>query len=228
MTLQVNDLDRREAAPVAQLVDTSDNLAQLYRTHGKRFLDVALVILSLPFVLPLVGVLALLVALDGHNPFYTQNRVGRHGRIFRIYKLRTMVPNAKASLKDYLAKNSAARAEWEATQKLRNDPRITPLGRFLRNTSVDELPQLLNVLKGDMSLIGPRPMMIEQMPLYPDRTYYQMRPGVSGLWQVSDRNDTTFAERAIYDSSYNRQLSLWTDIKIIAKTFTVVLRGTGC
>lgn len=228
MTLQVNDLDRREAAPVAQLADAGDNLAQLYRSHGKRVLDVALVLLSLPFVLPVVAVLALLIALDGNNPFYTQNRVGRGGRIFKIYKLRTMVPNAKASLKDYLAKNSAARAEWEANQKLRNDPRITTLGKILRNTSMDELPQLLNVLKGDMSLIGPRPMMIEQMPLYPDRTYYQMRPGVSGLWQVSDRNDTTFAERAVYDADYNRRLSLWTDIKIIAKTFAVVLRGTGC
>ncbi len=228
MTLQVNDLDRRDAAPVAQFADVNDGISQLYRSYGKRALDVALVVLSLPFVLPLIGILALLIALDGHNPFYVQNRVGRHGRIFRIFKLRTMVPNAKASLKDYLAKNSAARAEWDSTQKLRNDPRVTRLGKLLRNTSLDELPQLFNVLRGDMSLIGPRPMMIEQMPLYPDRAYYMLRPGISGSWQVSDRNATTFAERAIYDSAYNADVSLWTDIKIIFRTFAVVLRGTGC
>ncbi len=228
MTLQVNDLDRRDAAPVAQFADVNDGISQLYRSYGKRALDVALVVLSLPFVLPLIGILALLIALDGRNPFYVQNRVGRHGRIFRIFKLRTMVPNAKASLKDYLAKNSAARAEWDSTQKLRNDPRVTRLGKLLRNTSLDELPQLFNVLLGDMSLIGPRPMMIEQMPLYPDRAYYLLRPGISGSWQVSDRNATTFAERAIYDSAYNADVSLWTDVKIIFRTFAVVLRGTGC
>lgn len=229
MTLQVNDLDRRDAAPVAQSFnDVQDGFSKLYRSYGKRALDISLVLLSLPIVVPLIGLLALLVALDGHNPFYVQNRVGRHGRIFRIFKMRSMIPNAKASLNDYLAKNSAARAEWETTQKLRNDPRVTRIGRFLRNTSLDELPQLLNVLRGDMSLIGPRPMMIEQMPLYPDRAYYMMRPGVSGAWQVSDRNSTTFAGRAIFDTKYYQSISLWTDVKILVRTFAVVLRGTGC
>ena len=229
MTIQINDLDRREASPVVGrfTVPTTHN-TQLYRKAGKRALDIALVLLSAPIVFPVILILAALVALDGHNPFYLQNRVGKDGRVFKIFKLRSMVPNAKASLKDILAKNSDARAEWEANQKLRHDPRITRLGRIIRNTSLDELPQLLNVLKGDMSLIGPRPMMIEQIPLYPDNHYYAMRPGISGLWQVTDRNASTFAERATYDAEYHRRLSLWLDITILARTFGVVMRGTGC
>ena len=229
MTLQVNDLDRRDASPVSGTFgETSESSRKLYRWFGKRALDVALVALSLPIVLPLILIMAALVMMDGHNPFYVQNRVGLKGRIFRIYKLRTMVPNAKANLDDYLARNSDAREEWELNQKLRNDPRVTKLGRFLRHSSLDELPQLLNVIKGDMSLIGPRPMMIEQMPIYPGRAYYELRPGISGSWQVSDRNGTTFAARAQYDSKYNRELSLWVDIKILVRTILVVIRGTGC
>ncbi|MAY85462.1 MAG: sugar transferase [Pseudooceanicola sp.] len=229
MTIQINDLDRREAAPVVgRFTVPTEERTQLYRNAGKRSLDIALVLLSAPIVLPVILMLAALVALDGHNPFYLQNRVGKNGRVFKIFKLRSMVPNAKASLKDILAKNSDARAEWEANQKLRHDPRITRLGRIIRNTSLDELPQLLNVLKGDMSLIGPRPMMIEQIPLYPDNCYYAMRPGISGLWQVTDRNASTFAERATYDAEYHRRLSLWLDITILARTFGVVMRGTGC
>ena len=229
MTLQVNDLDRRDAAPVlGSYIEATDGFSKLYRRFGKRIFDVVLVLLAAPFVVPLVLLIALLVSLDGHNPFYVQNRVGRHGRIFRIYKLRTMIPNAKASLSAYLARNSEARQEWEINQKLRHDPRVTRLGQFLRNTSLDELPQLLNVLKGDMSLVGPRPMMIEQMPLYPDQAYYLLRPGISGAWQVSDRNGSSFAARATFDSHYNREMSFWLDLTIIVRTLLVVLRGTGC
>lgn len=229
MTLQVNDLDRREVTHVAgSFGEPSTEQLRLYRNMGKRGFDVALVVLSLPIVLPLIALLALIVAIDGSNPFYTQNRVGRNGRVFRIYKLRTMIPNAKARLDDYLAQNSKARAEWDKNQKLRNDPRVTKLGRFLRNSSLDELPQLINVLKGDMSLIGPRPMMIEQMPIYPGRAYYDLRPGISGSWQVSDRNGSTFAARAKYDTDYHRDLSLWVDIKIMVRTFGAVVRRTGC
>ena len=170
MTLQVNDLDRREVTHIANSFgEQRSEPPKIYRKTGKRAIDVIFVVLSLPIVLPLIALLALVVALDGSNPFYTQNRVGRNGRVFRIYKLRTMIPNAKARLEDYLSQNSAARSEWETNQKLRNDPRVTSLGRFLRNSSLDELPQLINVLKGDMSLIGPRPVMIEQMQIYPGR-----------------------------------------------------------
>lgn len=229
MTLQVNDLDRREVTHVASSFgETRVESAKVYRSLGKRLVDVTLVILALPFVVPVIALLAMIVALDGSNPFYTQNRVGRNGRVFRIYKLRTMIPNAKASLNDYLARNSKARAEWETNQKLQNDPRVTRLGRFLRNSSVDELPQLINVLIGDMSLIGPRPMMIEQMPLYPGSAYFDLRPGISGPWQVSDRNGTTFAARAKFDTEYHHNLSLWVDTKILVRTFGAVIRRTGC
>ncbi|MEX0280712.1 MAG: sugar transferase [Arenibacterium sp.] len=229
MTLQVNDLDRREVTHIASSFgDAPSELPNAYRKSGKRVIDVALVVVSLPIVLPLIALLAMIVALDGSNPFFIQNRVGRNGRVFRIFKLRTMIPNAKAHLEDFLSKDSGARAEWEANQKLRNDPRVTSLGRFLRNSSLDELPQLINVLKGDMSLIGPRPMMIEQMPIYPGRAYYDLRPGISGPWQVSDRNGTTFAARAKFDTDYYRELSLWVDIKILLRTFGAVVRRTGC
>lgn len=232
MTLQVNELDHRDAAPIVspftRVLTQPEPDASPYRNGGKRFFDVALVVLSLPVVLPLILLLACIVALDGHNPFYTQNRVGRNGRIFRLFKLRTMVPNAKASLKDYLAKNQEARMEWETNQKLRHDPRVTRVGQFLRRSSLDELPQLLNVLLGDMSMVGPRPMMIEQMPLYPSMSYYVLRPGITGSWQVSDRNGTTFAARATFDTDYNRQLTLWLDLRILFRTILVVVRGTGC
>ena len=199
-----------------------------YERLFKRLLDVLVVLVTLPFTVPIVLVLAALVALDGKSPFYGQQRIGRAGHTFRMMKIRTMVPNADDLLAAHLAENADARAEWDRTQKLKHDPRITPLGRFLRKTSLDELPQLWNVLRGDMSLIGPRPMMIEQIPLYPDNHYYAMRPGISGLWQVTDRNASTFAERATYDAEYHRRLSLWLDITILARTFGVVMRGTGC
>lgn len=232
MTFQVNDLDHRDAAPVVSpftnVLGLPASSASVYKSGGKRLLDIALVVAMLPVVLPVIMLMAALVALDGHNPFYTQNRVGRYGQIFRIYKLRTMIPNAKASLENYLAANQEAQREWAINQKLRDDPRITRLGQFLRRSSLDELPQLLNVLIGDMSLVGPRPMMIEQTPLYPSMSYYLLRPGVTGPWQVSERNGTAFAARASFDTEYNRSLSLWLDIKILFRTILVVVRGTGC
>ena len=198
-----------------------------YRMHFKRALDVMLVLASAVFVLPLIVVFALLVARDGHSPFYTQMRVGLNGRHFRIWKLRTMVPNAEAALQAYLDHNPALRAEWEATQKLKRDPRVTRVGRFLRKTSLDELPQLWNVLNGTMSLIGPRPMMPQQQSLYPGESYYRLRPGISGFWQVSDRNRCSFRDRAIFDDAYDRQISLATDLLVLLRTVWVVLRGTG-
>src|SRR5690606_30267059 len=126
-----------------------------------------------------------------------------------------------------LATNPEAKAEWELTQKLKNDPRITRFGHFLRKTSLDELPQLWNVLRGDMSIVGPRPMMLEQAQLYPGADYYHLRLGVTGLWQISDRNNSTFAARATFDARYAAELSLKGDISIIARTVGVVLRCTG-
>ena len=199
----------------------------LYRRSGKRVLDVTLVLLAAPFVLLVVAILAAIVSCDGSNPFYTQKRVGMGGRIFRLWKLRSMVPDADARLASHLARNEQARIEWAETQKLRHDPRITAFGRFLRRSSLDELPQLFNVLNGDMSLVGPRPMMVEQQSMYPGTDYFLLKPGLTGLWQVSERNGTTFAARAGYDAEYNRVLSLATDLQTIRQTATVVMRGTG-
>ncbi|MEH6656066.1 sugar transferase, partial [Loktanella salsilacus] len=145
---------------------------QIYNDLGKRVLDVSVVLLSLPFVLIVVGLLAVFVARRGGKPFYTQNRVGRGGRTYKMWKLRSMILDADDQLEHHLTQNSDARVEWDSTQKLKDDPRITKIGRFLRRSSMDELPQLWNVLRGDMSLVGPRPMMPCQADLYPGTAYY--------------------------------------------------------
>lgn len=224
--------DVRTEAAIA-VVDTEAAAAErwtgdLYRNIFKPVLDVLLVVLTLATSIPVILFLAALVAIDGHNPFYTQMRVGRNGKPFRIWKLRTMVPDAERILQSYLASNPAARLEWDATQKLRNDPRVTRVGRLLRKTSLDELPQLINVLNGTMSLVGPRPMLLEQQALYPGRSYYRLRPGITGSWQVSDRNDCNFVDRAPYDDRYDQSLSFRTDLSILVRTVAVVLRRTGC
>lgn len=198
-----------------------------YARFFKRPLDIIAILLAAPIALPVVLILALVILLHGDKPFYTQLRVGRSGRSFRLLKLRTMVEDADARLAIVLAQNDAARAEWELTQKLKDDPRITPVGRFLRKTSLDELPQLWNVLRGDMSIVGPRPMLLEQAQLYPGADYYHLRPGVTGLWQISDRNDSSFAARATFDAQYAATLSLRNDLSILARTVGVVLRCTG-
>lgn len=200
----------------------------VYRRVFKRLIDVAAVLAAVPVVVPVVAALALVVARDGGKPFYVQQRVGRNGRIFRMWKLRSMVSQADQRLEDYLAANPAARAEWDVTQKLRNDPRITRFGTMLRRSSLDELPQLWNVLKGDMSLVGPRPMMPCQRELYPGAAYYRMRPGVTGYWQIADRNRSTFEARAAFDAAYEADVSLATDLRVLGRTVSVVLQGTGC
>ncbi|MRU16105.1 sugar transferase [Roseovarius sp. A21] len=199
-----------------------------YRKHGKRVLDITFVLMTLSITLPVTLVCALALWLEGGQPFYRQKRLGANGKTFSILKLRTMGTNAEQELKNLLAKDEALREEWETTQKLKNDPRITRVGAFLRSTSLDELPQFLNVLKGEMSVVGPRPMMPDQLPLYPDpSSYFALRPGITGAWQVSDRNENSFAHRATIDTGYDSSLSFLEDLKIIAKTVGVVLRRTG-
>ena len=195
---------------------------------GKRLIDLALVAVGGPFFLPLILILVVLIRLDGGPAFYLQPRIGKDGRIFRLWKLRTMVPNAEAALANYLDSNPGARAEWDSTQKLRNDPRLTRIGGFLRRYSLDELPQLWNVVLGDMSLVGPRPMMPSQRLLYPGTAYYDLLPGLTGLWQISERNNCTFADRAAYDNRYAQSISASVDFAILVKTMGVVFRGTGC
>jgi lipopolysaccharide/colanic/teichoic acid biosynthesis glycosyltransferase len=201
----------------------------IYRDHFKRVLDVVLAILLLPFVLPLILALCLAVSLQGGNGLYSQPRIGRGGEVFRFWKIRTMAPNAKALLKAHLEVDSAAAAEWSETQKLRHDPRITRFGAFLRATSLDELPQIFNVLKGDMSFVGPRPFMPEQAELYgEDRAYYDLRPGITGLWQVESRNRGPFQDRIHYDEAYARSISLGGDLAILMRTTAQIFRAEGC
>ena len=200
----------------------------LYRALGKRVLDICLVLLTAPLALLLITISALLLWIEGGNPFYHQDRLGRGGTRFRIYKLRTMVRNADAELENCLEQCPDMRAEWETTQKLKKDPRITPIGAFLRKTSLDELPQLWNVLNGDMSVVGPRPMMPEQLPLYGSaHHYFALRPGITGPWQVSERNENLFTMRVDFDAEYNRSLSLKRDVAVLLQTIGVVLRRTG-
>lgn len=213
--------------PVARRIPKRESRRRFYRNGAKRCLDITLVLLSLPISVPLVLGMMLLVALDGARPLYCQKRLGRGGRVFCMIKIRTMVLGADALLEGHLCKNPEARREWNESQKLKCDPRITRVGCFLRKSSLDELPQLWNVLKGDMSIVGPRPMMVEQRAIYPGEAYFELRPGITGPWQISDRNESSFAERATFDSNYLTSLSLSRDLSILFKTVSVVLRGTG-
>lgn len=199
----------------------------LYRTAGKRILDVALVLSTSVITVPAIAIMALAVVVTGQLPFYVQERVGRNGKTFRMLKLQTMLPNADELLENHLANNPDARAEWDSKQKLMDDPRITPVGLWLRKTSLDELPQLFNVLTGSMSMVGPRPMMLDQKEQYNGSAYYRQRPGMTGLWQVSDRNAGEFTGRVQFDEIYDRTASLKTDLHVLGQTVTVVLRGTG-
>jgi exopolysaccharide production protein ExoY len=198
-----------------------------YRNGVKRVVEALLVLLSSPVTLPLILLMALLVACNGGNPFFIQKRLGRNGRVFRIWKLRSMVVDAERHLTAHLDNDPEARSQWDSTQKLKKDPRITSVGRLLRKTSMDELPQLLNVLNGTMSLVGPRPMMLDQQRMYYGLAYYKVRPGITGLWQISARNESEFVARVRYDEEYYRDLSGWLDLKILVRTVMVVLRGTG-
>lgn len=199
----------------------------IYRNYFKRLFDICMVLSTSIIVVPFIAILAVIVSLDGASPFYWNARVGKAGRTFRMLKLRTMVPNADVMLDAHLSRDAAARLEWDSTQKLKNDPRITRIGRLLRKTSLDELPQLWNVFVGDMSLVGPRPMMPSQRSLYTGLAYYALRPGITGPWQISDRNESAFSKRAEFDSHYDATVSLSSDLQILLGTVAVVFRGTG-
>lgn len=198
-----------------------------YRAGLKRIFDVCAIVVAGPVVIPVLLLLTLIVALGGGNPLYRQRRIGLNGRAYTMWKFRTMVPDADAALAAHLSANPAARAEWDRTQKLKNDPRITSVGRLLRKTSLDELPQLINVLRGEMSLVGPRPMLPEQQDMYPGTAYYKLLPGITGPWQISARNEAEFADRAYYDTGYHNTLSFWGDLKMLFATIAVVTRATG-
>lgn len=198
-----------------------------YMKFFKRPLDLVLALLVLVPAVLIMLPFAALIALDGSSPVFVQRRVGKGGRVFKMFKLRSMRADAEYRLQAYLDANPDQREEWECSQKLRSDPRITAIGRFIRRTSIDELPQLFNVILGDMSLVGPRPMMPSQRALYSGMAYYALRPGITGPWQVSDRNESEFSKRAEHDTHYNETLSLPTDLMLLFKTVRVVIKGTG-
>jgi Undecaprenyl-phosphate galactose phosphotransferase WbaP len=196
---------------------------------AKRILDVVgAIILGLVFA-PLILTIIFLMRKGDGSVIYRHRRVGRGGQMFSCLKFRTMVPNADQVLRDLLERDPDLRAEWIRDHKLRNDPRVTRLGRFLRRTSLDELPQILNVLRGEMSLVGPRPVVREELLRYGRNvgTYLAAKPGITGLWQVTGRNDTDYRRRVVLDTYYVRNQNLLLDLYILAKTTGVVLGGSG-
>jgi len=199
--------------------------------HGlKRSLDLFVSLFALIILSPFLLLTAMLIkAQDGGDAIFRQRRVGRDGREFYCLKFRTMVMGADKKLQNYLDKNPQAAAEWQRDQKLKNDPRITLLGQFLRKTSLDELPQLWNIIKGEMSLVGPRPIVWEEYQKYGDYFpyYTSVLPGVTGLWQVSGRNNTTYDERVLMDVEYANSHSVWGDVKILLQTVPAVLFSVG-
>jgi lipopolysaccharide/colanic/teichoic acid biosynthesis glycosyltransferase len=192
-------------------------------------MDCVICLLAAPFAIAVGLVIAILIRLDGGPAFYFQRRIGLGGQPFNCLKFRSMILDADERLQEVLANDPVARAEWEHYQKLARDPRITPIGKFIRATSLDELPQLINVWRGEMSIVGPRPIMADQIALYGEHfgDYCTLRPGITGLWQVAGRNNCTFAERVRLDMEYARTWSLLRDIQIILLTIPAVLAGKG-
>lgn len=205
------------------------NLEKPFHRSAKVALDLFVASLILIVISPILAIIYALVRMDGGPAIFGHTRIGRNGRPFRCLKFRTMVMNADAVLADLLAHNPEAATEWAATYKLTSDPRITRIGRILRKTSLDELPQILNVLKLDMSLVGPRPIITAEQTHYgKDIAYYTAtRPGITGLWQISGRSDTSYVQRVQLDNWYVRNWSLWRDIIILIKTIPAVLTQKG-
>lgn len=201
-----------------------------WRNLRKRAFDIVGAFLLILFFLPfmLIVVMALMIA-DGRPVFFSHTRIGRNGVPFGCLKFRTIYRSGDRLLQDRLRTDPVARAEWLAIRKLKNDPRVHPVGRFLRRTSLDELPQLFNVLAGQMSLVGPRPIVQAEMKEYGRRAgcYLALRPGITGLWQVSGRSDTSYGERVDLDERYFHQQSLLLDLRILFRTLRVVLLARG-
>ncbi len=211
-------------------LEIRQNLLDPGHQLSKRLLDLTIILLSSPLWVLLLLFCALCIYIDSPGPvFYTHNRYGQNGKKFKVWKLRTMVPNADQLLDERLKEQADAQQEWEELQKLKADDRITRVGRVLRRLSLDELPQFWNVLLGEMSLVGPRPIVDGEIARYGDRIglIRQVKPGLSGLWQVSGRNDIGYEERVVLDEYYVRNWSVWFDLYIIAHTFVAVLSGKG-
>jgi Undecaprenyl-phosphate galactose phosphotransferase WbaP len=211
-------------------LDVGQNLLSQSQLWIKRWTDLTLIALSSIFVLPFLVLIALLIKLDSPGSvFYKQDRIGYGGKTFKLWKFRSMCMGADQKLNDYLENNPELKAEYEVTHKLKNDPRLTRVGKFMRKFSIDELPQLINVVKGEMSLVGPRPFLSYEIDFYKNcyTLYTYVYPGITGLWQISGRSNVSYIKRTDLDEYYLRNWSIWLDIHILLRTFWVVLRRDG-
>ena len=198
----------------------------MYYKTIKRFLDIVFSFLLIIFLIPLFLIIGVIIKINSKGPvLYTQKRIGKNNITFSCYKFRTMHPEANYLLKEILIKNPNFKNEFAETRKIINDPRITKIGKFLRFSSLDELPQIVNVLKGDMSLIGPRPIVKSEIKKYGNhfKKVFSIKPGISGLWQVSGRNKLSYNKRVELDIFYSENISFRLDIKIFIKTILVIL-----
>lgn len=214
----------------AVVLRVQNNLARKSNRIMKRIFDIVATVCGGILILPIIAIVAVLIYLDSPGPIvFGHKRVGQGGKEFFCYKFRSMVPNAQEALEIYLKEHPEAREEWERDFKLKDDPRVTKIGKFLRKTSLDELPQLWNVLMGDMSLVGPRPIVRDEIVKYGDyiNDFYLVPPGITGVWQVSGRSDTTYEERVLMDSWYVHNWSVWIDIVYLIKTVLAVVKGKG-
>jgi exopolysaccharide production protein ExoY len=220
-----------DVADMKVSVHRSSNVrGRVIQRATKRALDLVASLLLIVVALPFVLVIAIAIAIDSRGPvLFVQKRVGRFGREFPLIKFRTMVVDGDAALAQHVGSDADLLREWERSRKLREDPRVTPVGRFLRRHSVDELPQLINVLWGNMSLVGPRPVRQDEIEYFGARStaILSVRPGLTGLWAVNGRSDISYEERAEFEFQYAVGWSLWMDIKILAQTLPVVLHGHG-
>jgi Undecaprenyl-phosphate galactose phosphotransferase WbaP len=209
---------------------TSHKLKMFWNLYFKRLMEMIIVVLGGLVILPALLLIALLVKSSSPGPvLFGHTRIGKNGNPFRAYKFRSMVNNADERLKEILASDPERMKEWEENHKLKDDPRVTKIGKLLRRTSFDEFPQLLNVLKGEMSLVGPRPIVQDEVSKYGEdfKRIFSVKPGLTGLWQVSGRSDTDYGERVSYDSYYLQSWSVWLDLWVLYKTIGVVIRGKG-
>lgn len=212
------------------IMNIKNNLKSLPNRFMKTLFDVLFSILTIPLLLPIIGIIGLIIRLETPGPvIYSHDRIGRNGKMFKCYKFRTMQRDAEEKLHEILHQNEAVLNEWQNTWKLKDDPRITRVGRFIRKTSLDELPQILNVIKGEMSIVGPRPYLPRERAEIEDtvKVICSARPGITGLWQVSGRSDTGYKYRVKLDAWYIMNWSLWLDIVIIFKTIRVVVKMEG-
>jgi undecaprenyl-phosphate galactose phosphotransferase len=211
------------------LLRMRNNLRRWPARLTKRLFDTLAALMLLVLLSPGFLLVAWAIRRDGGPALFAHPRIGKKGRVFNCYKFRTMVVDAEKQLEQLLQRQPELRKQWQVEHKLRSDPRVSPLGRFLRRTSLDELPQLINVIRGEMSLVGPRPVVRSELPRYGDQVgyYLMVRPGMTGLWQVSGRNDVDYDTRVYLDSWYVKNWSLWHDLVILFKTISVVLTRQG-